>query len=64
MRIKEDYSESNLKYGANEPFCKTETDSQTWRTDLWLPGGWGKEWDRMEVWNQQMQTITFRMDKQ
>ena len=37
MRIKEDYSESNLKYGANEPFCKTETDSQTWRTDLWLP---------------------------
>ena len=25
------------KYGTNEPFYKTETDSQTWRTDLWLP---------------------------
>ena len=26
----------NLKYGADEPICKTETRSQ--RTDLWLPG--------------------------
>ena len=31
----------NLKYGTNEPIYKTETDSQTWRTDLWLPGGRG-----------------------
>ena len=31
----------NLKYGINEPTYKTETDSQTWRTDLWLP--WGGE---------------------
>ena len=29
----------NLKYGTNEPIYKTETDSQTWRTDLWLPRG-------------------------
>ena len=27
----------NLKYGTNEPIYKTETDSQTKRTDLWLP---------------------------
>ena len=25
-----------LKYGTSEPICKTETDSQTQRTDLWL----------------------------
>ena len=33
----------NLKYGTNEPVYKT--DSQTRRTDLWLPrgrGGWGR----------------------
>ena len=29
----------NLKYGANEPIYRTETDSQ--RTPLWLPRGWG-----------------------
>ena len=27
----------NLKYGTNELIYKTETDSQTQRTDLWLP---------------------------
>ena len=27
----------NLKYGINEPIYKTETDSQTQRTDLWSP---------------------------
>ena len=27
----------NLKYDTNELFYETETDSQTWRTDLWLP---------------------------
>ena len=29
----------NLKHGTNEPIYKTEIDSQTWRADLWLPGG-------------------------
>ena len=29
----------DLKYVTNEPIYKTETDSQTWRTDLWLPRG-------------------------
>ena len=27
-------------------------------------GGWGREQDGQGVWGQQMQTITFRMDKQ
>ena len=39
-------------YDTNEPNYKTETDSQTCRTDLWLPGlGWGaeEEWDGLGV---------------
>ena len=52
----------NLKYGTNELIDKTETDSQTQKTDLWLQRGKGRKWDEQGVW--QMQTITFRMDKQ
>ena len=37
-----------LKYGTNEPIYKTEPDSQTWRTDLWLPRG--REWNGLGVW--------------
>ena len=33
----------NLKYNTNEHIDETETDSQTQRTDLWLPRGWGRE---------------------
>ena len=36
----------NLKYGINDPIYRTETDSQTWRTGLWLPrrrGGSGMD---------------------
>ena len=29
----------NLKYGTNGPIYKIETDSQTQRTDVWLPSG-------------------------
>ena len=29
----------NLKYGTNEPIYRTETESQTQRTNLWLPLG-------------------------
>ena len=36
--------------------------TQTQRTDLWLGGG--REWDGLEGWEWQMQTIIFRMDKQ
>ena len=38
----------NLKYGTDEPIYRTETDSQTWRTDVWLPRG--REWDGRGVW--------------
>ena len=51
----------NLKYDTNELIYKTETDSQTHRTDLWLPRGWGRE--VLGVWDKQMQTIIYRMDK-
>ena len=35
----------NLKYGTKEPIHRTETDSETWRTDLWLPrGGEWMDW--------------------
>ena len=27
-------------------------------------GGGGREWERLGVWGRQMQTITFRMNKQ
>ena len=29
----------NLKYGTDEPIYQRETDSQTWRADVWLPRG-------------------------
>ena len=54
----------NLKYGTNESIYKTEIDSQIQRTDLWLPRGRGRKQDGRGVWGQQMQTITFKVDKQ
>ena len=42
----------NLKYDTNELIYETETDSQTQRTDLWLPSGGGKAGrDRLGVWD-------------
>ena len=38
-----------LIYSTNEPIYKKETNSWTWRTDLWLPKGRGREWDRLGV---------------
>ena len=39
----------NLKYDTNELIYETETDSQTYRTDLWLlresVGGGGMDWE-------------------
>ena len=34
----------DLKYGANELIYRTETVSQTWRADLWLPR---ERWERV-----------------
>ena len=33
----------------NEPIYRKESDSQTWRADLWLPRGREKEWDGPRV---------------
>ena len=40
----------NLKYGTDEPIYRRETDSQTWRADLWLPRGRRREWNGLGVW--------------
>ena len=55
-------NKNKIKYGTNVAIYKTETDSQTWKIDLWLPRGKGKEWDELGVSGCWMQTITFRMD--
>ena len=55
----------NLKNDTNELIYKTEIDSKTQRTDLQLPrreGQLGRA--GLGVWDQQMQTIIYRMDKQ
>ena len=40
----------NLIYGTNEPIYRIETNSWTWRTDLWLPRGRVGGWHRLGVW--------------
>ena len=54
----------NLKYDTNELIYKTETDSQTQKTNLWLPKGKGGGRDKLEVWDQQIQTTIYKIDKQ
>ena len=42
----------NLKKNdSNELSYKTETDSQTSKTNLWLPKGKGEERDKLRVWD-------------
>ena len=50
----------NLKYDINELIYETETEPQTQSTALWLLWWEGK----IGSWDQQMQTIMYRMDKQ
>ena len=40
----------NLIYDTNEPILRKETNSWTWRRDLWLPRGREREWDGLGVW--------------
>ena len=54
----------NLIFGTNEPIHRKETNSSTWRTDLWLSRKNGREWEGPEVWVYLMPTIAFGMDKQ
>ena len=39
----------NLIYSTSEPNYKKETNSWTWRTDLWFPRRREREWDRLGV---------------
>ena len=43
----------NLRNNTNESICKTETDSQTQKTNLWLPKGKrGRQgMDKLGVWD-------------
>ena len=49
----------NLEYNTNELIYKTETDSQTQKTNLWLPGERGEG-----VWDYNIQTTAYKIDKQ
>ena len=52
------------KNDTHELICETETDSQSQRADLWLPVRKSSEREGLGVWDEQMQTIIYRMDKQ
>ena len=51
----------NLNYDTNKLIYETETDPQTWRTDLRFLR-WGR--NGVGVWGQRMQTVICRMHKQ
>ena len=54
----------NLKYDTNELIYETETDSETQKTNLWLPKGKGDGRDKLGVWDQQIYTVVNKIDKQ
>ena len=41
----------NLRFDINELIHKTETDSETQKTNLWLPKGEDGERDKLGVWD-------------
>ena len=53
-----------LIYDTGEVIYKTETDSQTQKTNLWLPKGIVAGEDKLGIWDQQMQITTYKIDKQ
>ena len=52
------------KNNTNESTYKTEIDWQMQNTNLWLPKGRGKERDKFGVWDSQIQTTIYKIDKQ
>ena len=52
----------NLKYDTNPLIYKTETDSQ--KTNLWLPKGKREGWDKLGVWDSEIHTTVYKIDKQ
>ena len=55
------YLESNIWHKWTFP---QKRKSQTWRIDLWLPRGRGREWEGLGAWGYQMQTIALGTDLQ
>ena len=53
----------NLKYDTNLLIYKTEIDSQSQETNLWLPKRKGEKKDKLGIWDQQMET-TMSKNKQ
>ena len=54
----------NLKYDTNELIYKTETDSQTQKTNLWLPNKverWGI--DKLGVWDLHIHSTIYIINK-
>ena len=54
----------NLKKDTNELIYKSDTDSQTSKTNLWLPKGEGEGRDKLGVWDWHMHVIVYGMDGQ
>ena len=54
-----------LKNDTNELIYKTVTDSQTQKTNLWLPKGkgGGQRRNKLGVWDQQIHTTIYKIDK-
>ena len=57
------YVESK-KNDTNELIYKTEADSQTQKTNLWLPKGKGGRRNKLGIWEQHIYTTTYKTDKQ
>ena len=47
-----------------ESIYKTEADSQTWKTNLWLPKGKGGSRDKSGIWGKHTNTTIYNIDKQ
>ena len=54
----------NVKNDTNELIYKTEIDSQTQKTNFWLPKGKGWERDKLGVWDCNIQTTIYGVDNQ
>ena len=54
----------NLKNSTDELTYKTENDSETQETNLWLPKGKVERKDKLELWHYHIYTIIYKMHKQ
>ena len=54
----------NQKKSKNELIYKTETDPQTQKTSSWLPEGKGRGRDKLGIWNQQIQSTIYKINRQ